>query len=261
MGGSGLGLVLLLLFLWNRSLRAAVRKRTAELERSREALRESEARYRELVEQASTIILRMDREGRICFLNDYAQRFFGYQLDEVIGQSVIGTIVPETDFAGKNLREMIKAIGRHPEQYAVNENENICRDGRRVWIAWTNNPLFDAEGQLREILCMGNEITDRRMAEEALRRERQRLEFVIDGSRLGVWEWNVQTNETVFNETWAELIGYSLEELLPYSYATWEGLVHPDDLERARDALLLCVEGKTSDYDCEFRMRDRKSVV
>ena len=256
-GGSGLGLVLLLLFLWNRSLRAAVRKRTAELERSREALRESEARYRELVEQASTIILRMDREGRICFLNDYAQRFFGYQLDEVIGQSVIGTIVPETDFAGKNLREMIKAIGRHPEQYAVNENENICRDGRRVWIAWTNNPLFDAEGQLREILCMGNEITDRRMAEEALRRERQRLEFVIDGSRLGVWEWNVQTNETVFNETWAELIGYSLEELLPYSYATWEGLVHPDDLERARDALLLCVEGKTSDYDCEFRMRHK----
>jgi two-component system, cell cycle sensor histidine kinase and response regulator CckA len=256
-GGGGLGLVVLLLFLWNHSLRGAVRKRTAELEGSREALRESEERYRELVEQAGSIILRMDCEGRICFLNEYAQRFFGYQLDEVIGQSVIGTIVPETDLAGKNLREMIKDIGRHPEQYAVNENENICRDGRRVWIAWTNNPLFDAEGQLREILCIGNEITARRMAEEALRRERQRLEFVIDGSRLGVWEWNVQTNETVFNDTWAELVGYSLEELQPYSYATWEGLLHPDDLERARDALLLCVEGKKTDYDCEARMRHK----
>ncbi|WP_319585792.1 PAS domain S-box protein [uncultured Desulfobulbus sp.] len=256
-GGSSLGLVLLLLFLWNHSLRAAVRKRTAELERSREALRESEARYRELVEQASTIILRMDREGRICFLNDYALRFFGYQLDEVIGQSVIGILVPETDSAGKNLREMIADIGRHPERYAINENENICRDGRRVWIAWTNNPLCDAEGQFSEILCMGNEITDRRMAEEALRWERQRLEFVIDGSRLGVWEWNVQTNETVFNEIWAELIGYTLKELLPYNYTTWEELLHPYDVERAKDALFSCVEGKNSAYDCEIRMRHK----
>ena len=257
MGGGSLGLVLLLLFLWNRSLQAAVRKRTAELEKSREALRESEARYRELVEQASSIILRMDREGRICFLNDYAQRFFGLQLADVIGQSVIGTIVPETDSAGKNLREMIANIGRHPERYAINENENICSDGRRVWIAWTNNPLIDAEGQFTEILCMGNEITERRKAEEALRQERQRLEFVIVGSRLGVWEWNVQTNETVFNETWAELIGYTLEELTPYDYATWERLLHPDDVDRAREALFSCVEGKTSQYDCEIRMRHK----
>lgn len=257
-GGSGLGLILLLLFLWNHSLRSAVRKRTAELENSREALRESEARYRELVEQASTIILRMDREGRICFLNDYALRFFGYQLIEVIGRSVIGTIVPETDSAGKNLREMIADIGRNPERYATNENENICRDGRRVWIAWANNPLFDDEGCFSEILCMGNEITERRMAEEALRQERQRLEFVIDASRLGVWEWNVQSNETVFNQTWAELIGYTLDELLPYSYATWEGLLHPDDVEPARNALFACAEGITTHYDCEFRMRHKK---
>ncbi|MDD2464583.1 MAG: PAS domain S-box protein [Desulfobulbus sp.] len=256
-GGGGLSLVVLLLFLWNYSLRSAVRRRTAELERSREALRESEARYRELVEQASAIILRMDREGRICFLNDYALRFFGYQLDEVIGQSLIGVIVPETDSAGKNLREMIADIGRHPERYAANENENICRDGRHVWIAWANNPLFDAEGQFSEILCVGNEITDRRMAEDALRRERQRLEFVIDGSRLGVWEWNIQTNELVLNETWAELIGYTLDELLPYNYVTWERLLHPDDLERARDTLSSCVEGKTSHYACEIRMRHK----
>lgn len=256
-GGSVFGLIVALLFVWNRSLRSAVRKRTVELERSREALKESEVRYRELVEQASSIILRMDREGRICFLNDYAQRFFGYPLAEVIGQSVIGTIVPETDSAGTNLVEMIKDIGRHPERYALNENENICRDGRRVWIAWTNNPLFDANGQFSEILCMGNEITERRMAEEALRRERERLQFVIDGSRLGVWEWNVQTNETVFNETWAELIGYTLEELMPYSYATWEGLLHPDDVEPAKDALFACVEGKISQYDCEIRMRHK----
>jgi PAS domain S-box-containing protein len=256
-GGGSLGLVLLLLFLWNHSLRMAVRKRTAELERSREALGKSEARYRELVEQASSIILRMDRNGRICFLNEYALRFFGYQPADIIGQNVIGTIVPETDSAGRNLREMIADISQNPKRYATNENENICRDGRRVWIAWANNPLFDAQGQFSEILCVGTEITARKRAEEALQRERQRLEFVIDGSRLGIWEWNVQTNETVFNETWAELIGYTIAELQPYDYATWEGLLHPDDVDRAKEALFTCAQGKTSQYDCEIRMRHK----
>ncbi|MGD9948181.1 MAG: transporter substrate-binding domain-containing protein [Desulfobulbus sp.] len=91
----------------------------------------------------------------------------------------------------------------------------------------------------------------------ALQQERQRLQCVIDGSRLGVWEWNVQTNKLVLNETWAELIGYTLEELTPYDYATWEKLLHPDDVERARDTLSLCVDGKTSNYNCEIRMRHK----
>ena len=91
----------------------------------------------------------------------------------------------------------------------------------------------------------------------ALQHERQRLEFVIDGSRLGVWEWNVQTNETVYNETWAEMLGYTLKELTPFNYTTWEKMVHPDDVEVAKGALFACVEGKTASYDCEFRMHHK----
>ena len=85
----------------------------------------------------------------------------------------------------------------------------------------------------------------------------QRTRLVIEGSGLGTWEWNVQTNETVFNEQWAAMLGYTLEELTPYDYATWERLVHPDDLDRARQALADCVEGKTADYICEFRMKHK----
>ena len=92
---------------------------------------------------------------------------------------------------------------------------------------------------------------------EALLWERERLEFLIEGSRLGTWEWNVQSNETVFNETWAQMLGYTIAELTPYNYETWERLVHPDDLERARDALIRCIDGETLDYDCEVRMRHK----
>ncbi len=88
-------------------------------------------------------------------------------------------------------------------------------------------------------------------------REHQRLAFVIDGSGLGTWAWNVQTNETVFNDTWARMIGYTIEELTPYDYETWERLVHPDDLPAARERLRACIAGEAPDYEAEIRMRHK----
>ncbi|NLX19995.1 MAG: PAS domain S-box protein [Desulfobulbus sp.] len=256
-GSGSLGLMLVLLFFRNRSLLLTVRKRTTELEKSRGALEKSELRYRELVEQAGSIILRMDREGRICFFNEYAQNFFGYRQEEVIGRSVIGTIVPETDKEGTNMRRMIEDLLHHPRQYAVHENENMCSDDRRVWIVWANTPLFDAQGRYTEVLSVGNDVTDRKMAEQALHREQDRLEFVLNGLRLGIWEWNVQTNQTVFSALWAELIGYSLEELIPFDYTSWERLLHPDDADRVQATLFAYVEGRAPAYDCEYRMRHK----
>jgi len=99
--------------------------------------------------------------------------------------------------------------------------------------------------------------TELERSREALLWERERLEFVIAGSRLGTWEWNMQSNETVFNETWAQMLGYTIEELIPCSYETWERLVYPDDLERARELLTKCMQGEASDYDSEIRMRHK----
>ena len=250
-------LLILALGFWNRTLRKAVKKHTFELEMSKNGLRESETQYRELVENANSIILRRDRDGRISFFNEFAQRFFGYAASEIIGKNIIGTIVPDTDQAGHNLRRMIDNIVLQPNRYAVDVNENMCRDGRRVWIYWTNKPLYDAANEVSELLCVGNDITDQKKAEEALRRERQRLEFVIAGSRLGTWEWNVQSNATIRNETWAQQLGYAFEELKPYNYATWERLVHPDDLVPAQRAMANYFDGTTPDYDCEFRMQHK----
>ncbi len=145
-----------------------------------EALRASEAKYRELIESVNSIILRMDAQGQILYVNPFAERFFGFARHEIIGRNVIGTIVPKSDSAGNDLERMILDIGRHPEHYAANENENIRKSGERVWIAWTNRPILDAEGRVLEILCVGNDVTERKRAERALRESEHRLRVKLD---------------------------------------------------------------------------------
>ncbi len=151
-------------------LYALIRRALSRIERSEAEARSKEAQYREFVESANSIILRLDVEGRITFINEFALRFFGFGRDEILGRDVVGTIVPEVDETGRNLREMIADIGKHPDRYASNENENMRKNGERVWIAWTNKPIRNNRAEITEILCIGNDITERKRAEELLHR-------------------------------------------------------------------------------------------
>jgi len=89
--------------------------------------------------------------------------------------------------------------------------------------------------------------------------ELSRLRFfkVIEGTRLGTWEWNIQTNETIFNERWAEIVGYSLSELEPTNLETWKDLVHPEDLSEVQKKVNAHVSGATDYYECEMRIRHK----
>jgi PAS domain S-box-containing protein len=120
------------------------------------------------VENANSIILRMDTRGCITFLNEYGQRFFGYRADELQGRSVIGTIVPYTETGGRDLEKLIQDTAAHPDRHTSNENQNIRRDGTRAWISWTNRPIHDADGRLVECLAVGNDITALKNAEDQL---------------------------------------------------------------------------------------------
>ena len=118
------------------------------------ALAESERNFRELVQNANSIIYRRTSDGIITFINRYAQLFFGYEEDEIVGKNVIGTIVPVEDSEGRDLTKMIHSIASDPEHYVNNENENMLRSGERVWIAWTNKVICDERGAAKEIpLC------------------------------------------------------------------------------------------------------------
>lgn len=124
------------------------------------ALIESEQKYRELVEHANSIIIKLDLEGNITFFNEYAQRFFGFTASQIMGKNAVGTIVPP------ELRDMILDIPKNPNKYQVNENVNITKDGRKVWVSWSNKPILDSEGKSVGTIAIGHDITERRQMEE-----------------------------------------------------------------------------------------------
>ncbi|HZW24319.1 MAG TPA: ATP-binding protein [Gallionella sp.] len=140
------------------------------------ALRESEEKYRTLVESALSIVLRWDTRGHIVYINHYAENLFGYQPDELIGEHVVGSIVPETESTSRDLSGLMSDILVHPENYRLNINENIKKSGERLWVMWTNRPIFDDTGKMIEILSIGNDITERKHAEDALTESMRQLE-------------------------------------------------------------------------------------
>jgi len=152
----------------------------SDKKRAEQATMETQAKYRDLVENANCIIFQMDTQGKITFFNRFAQEFFGYSEAEILGRNIVGTIVPATESSGRNLEIMIQDLVEHPERYKDNENENIRRNGELVWVAWTNRAIYDDQNGLSEILCFGIDRTAQKRAEEIVKNSEQRLGQIID---------------------------------------------------------------------------------
>ncbi len=129
-----------------------------------------------------------------------------------------------------------------------NQTERILLTQTRAH--YLDDQLIGFEGILLDV-------TAREQITQALVIERQRLANVIEGPRLGTWEWNVRTGETTFNEYWATICGYQLAELAPVNIQTWRRLAHPDDLDISDILMDYHLRGYVDRYDCEVRMRHK----
>lgn len=150
-----------------------------ELKKSEKALIESEKNYREVVDNATSIILRWSLDGNIIFINKYGETFFGLSSEELIGKNVVGTIVPERETTGRDLKELISSICKTPEKFKYNINENIKKDGQRAWIFWVNKLIYDENGQGKEILSIGTDITELKKAQQELEKYKTHLEELV----------------------------------------------------------------------------------
>ena len=225
-----------------------------------------------IVEQTSDAIIGLDRQGRVTSWNRGARELFGYQPEESVGRRLDTLIVPQGMVADE--LEALEALDDDPTPEPL-ERWRRTRDGRDVQVAITLSPLRTDDGRVAGASAIVRDVTREREAqrqvvelnerlEEEVRertvtlvQERQRLDYILKGTNAGTWEWNVQTGETRFNERWAEIAGYTLEELSPVSIETWYRMVHPEDLARSNAMLQRHFTGEIDQYECEARMRHR----
>jgi len=133
----------------------------------------------------------------------------------------------------------------------------LHKNGDTVYLNTRAIAINNEVGEPYRMLGVVINVTAQKIQENQIQRQRDRFELIIEGSDLGTWEWNVQTGETVFNEKWANIIGYTLEELQPISIETWAKYCHPDDLEKSGALLNMHFEGKTDFYKVDVRMRHK----
>ena len=151
------------------------RKRAEALAQQRTAeLVESEREYRELVENANSVIVRWDTAGTITFVNEYAERLFSYEPGELIGRPITTIVAPELS-SGLSPEAMMQAILERPKDYELNENENVTKEGRVLWLSWSNRVIFDEGGQPTGIMAVGTDRTAQHQAERELREYQQKL--------------------------------------------------------------------------------------
>ena len=132
----------------------------------------------------------------------------------------------------------------------------VTANGRVRWVRAVGDPQFDADGTIVGAIGVFQDITERREREAELREVKERLDLAVEGANLGVWDWNMESDEVTFNEQWALMLGLSLDEIEP-RLETWEDRVHPADMAGVEAALEAHIAGDEALYDCEHRMRTK----
>lgn len=227
-------------------------------------LRENEKKYRELVENANSIILKYTVDGTITFINEYALRFFDYKEEDLLGKNIIGTVVPVKDPPEFDLPGIIDSFARGEATFIQNENTNINSTGEIVWIAWTNRPIFDEFGRVAGILSVGNDISNIKLTQKKLQQSLHEKDVLLKEIHHRVKN-NMQIISSILNlqagqsenEEVREISRVSQERIRSMSLVH-EMLYHSSDLARINLADYL--EPLISDLQDIYRTTSRVRI-
>ncbi len=147
----------------------AIRRQTEALIRNSEEL-----------ESIRSVIVRWDPSGEILFVNPYGRELFGFEEGDLAGRSVVGTIVSDSERSQQYLRQLIEGIVDDPASYENEEGESFRENGESIRMAWRNKPVLDDDGELREILTIGIDITERHRIEQQIKEQKDLLEDTLE---------------------------------------------------------------------------------
>ncbi|MDD1721532.1 MAG: PAS domain S-box protein, partial [Euryarchaeota archaeon] len=188
--------------IFTRMIRFAIEQKRAEA-----ALTVSEEHYRELVNNLDALILWVDPTLHITFANEYALTLLGYTAEEFLGRHVIGTLLPSTESTGRDLEQMADDIISRPSDYRHNRNEVITKDGRRLWIEWTNTPQHDEEGIYTGVFSTGIDVTERVAIEQALKTSEEQFQSLFNSSAIAQVYYDATGSPVRANQATLALFG------------------------------------------------------
>ncbi|OAB56839.1 hypothetical protein AY599_16965 [Leptolyngbya valderiana BDU 20041] len=220
----------------NQALNAEIRER----QRIEVEIRQSQRRLSMMVHQTPLAVIEWNDRGEVTAWNPAAETIFGYSASEAIGRKVAGLIVPES--AKSAVLDIMDLL---VQQRGGNRstNENLTKSGQTIICEWYNAPLVDLDGQFVGVASMALDITDRRLAEEALRESEQRFRDVADAAGEYVWEIDANEIYTFLTDRVKDVKGYNASELLGRSpFIT----MPEEDIDNIRAIIEAAVRNRTS---------------
>lgn len=198
----------------------------------------------------SVLITKLN-DGKIISANDGFSTLTGFSKEEVIGKSTTEVGIWKYPDDRHQLTQPLREKG-----YCENLEIVFQRKNKSTFTALLSAQTIYLQ-EIPHIITVTRDISDRKMAEQEIQIAKLRMENIIAGTNVGTWEWNVQTGETVFNDFWAEMLGYRLDELEPINVKTWQNLTHPEDHKKAEKIISKHFSGALPYYDCELRMKHK----
>ncbi|GGB19120.1 hypothetical protein GCM10011380_05850 [Sphingomonas metalli] len=220
---------------------------------ARARLQESEERLRQFGEASQDILWIRDAETlQWRYLTPAFETIYGLKREEMLAQNDYRTwlelILPEDRaVVGDALRRL-----RQGEHVTFDYRIRRASDGSIRWLRNTDFPIRDAGGRITRIGGIGRDVTDAKIAQDALEQSEERLRSAIEVGRLGLWDWNVETGDVHWSDEHFRMEGYAVDEIRP-SFEAWAARVHPDD-RAGSEAALAKAMASGGEYVREFRV-------
>ena len=220
-----------------------------ERQRHEEALRLSEERFRNIFEQGPIGVTLIGSDHRMIRVNPAFCRMLGYSEQELTRMSPLDITYP--DDIDRSVDALEKMFSEAASIDSRIEKRYVKKSGEIIWGSLSASVVRDRDGRTLYGLGMVEDITERKRTEEQLRSLMERLSLATRTASIGIWDWDLRTNLTVWDDTIFEMCG--IPKVVPMPYERFREIVHPQDVEVVEASLRRAIRGKTQDF-VEFRI-------
>lgn len=211
---------------------------------------ESEERFRSIFKEAPVGMVTVSMEGRFLQVNPAFCRFLGYTAKELEGMSVVNVTFPKDQPETQRALDNYRSGG----SYVIDiEKRYLTKDQRTVWGHVKSTVLQDNAGRPICYVTVVEDITEKRMAEEALKESQARYRLATHAGHVGVWDWDLITDELYIDPNLKALLGYEEDEI-KNKMDDWQKHIFPEDRKKLNKAVGRHINGQTSQFEVEIRM-------